>query len=112
MSNKELFVYTAQTLQRMRLERGLSVEEFWGAMGYKTSRGYHYEAGKSKIPEHVRRLVHLHYVLGVPTDPDSAEQATFMKAIEEQQPIRLNNVVKKLERGIGLMTDTLSELKK
>lgn len=112
MGNNKPRALTGEALRQMRIARRLSAEEFWSAMGYKLSRGYHYESGKGKIPEHVRRLVHLHYVLGVPTDPDSPEMAAFAKGLAEQHPIRLNNVVEKLEQGIGLMKDTLTELKK
>lgn len=95
----------------MRIERGMSLKEFWGAVGYTLSRGCSYETSKTKIPEHARRLVYLHYVLGVPTDPESAEARQFAVELKEKHPIRVNNAVKLVEKGIGIMKDTLLELK-
>lgn len=89
----------------------MSLRDFWGGVGYTLSRGHSYETGKTPVPEDVRRLVYLEYVLGVPTDPDSEEGRKFASELKEKHPIRLNNAVKLVEKGIGLMQDTLSELK-
>lgn len=95
----------------MRTALGYSLNEFWGSLGYTISRGSCYETSKTRIPEHVRRLVYLHYVLGVPTNPDDQEARQFAVALKEKHPLRLNNAVKLVEKGIGIMQDTLSELK-
>lgn len=111
MQDKHAVVFTGEELRQMRLARGLSLKEFWGAVGYTLSRGCSYETSKTKIPEHVRRLVWLHYVLGVPTDPESAEARQYALELKEQHPLRVNNAVKLVEKGINIMRDTLSELK-
>jgi len=111
MQDTPTVVFTGESLRQMRIARGMSLKEFWGGVGYTLSRGCSYETSKTKIPEHVRRLVHLEYVQGVPTDPDSAAAKQFAMELKEKHPIRVNNAVKLVEKGIGIMKDTLSELK-
>ncbi len=112
MQDTHTVVFTGERLRQMRVERGLSLKEFWGGVGYTLSQGSSYETSKSKIPESARRLVYLQYVLGVPTDPESEEGAQFAARLKEQHPLQVNNAVRLVEKGIGLMQETLSELKK
>ena len=111
MQDKHAVVFTGEGLREMRMANGLSLKEFWGSVGYTISRGSSYETSKTKIPEHVRRLVYLHHVLGVPTDPDTAEAREFAVELKAKHPLRLNNARKLAEKAVGLMQDTLSELK-
>lgn len=111
MQDTPAVVFTGEGLRQMRLASGLSLKEFWGSVGYTLSRGSSYETSKSKIPEHARRLVYLHYVLGVPTDPDSAEAREFAAELKSKHPLRLKNARKLVEKAEKLMKDTLSELK-
>lgn len=66
-----------QALRELRLQRQMSLKQFWGALGYSPSRGCAYETGKTKLPRHARRLVYLEYVAGVPTDIDSVRFQQF-----------------------------------
>lgn len=88
----------------MRMSREMSIKDFWAGIGYSLSRGHSYETGKTPIPESVRRLVYLQYILDVPTDPDSEEGQKFAEGLKEKHPIRLDNARR-------LMEDALSELK-
>lgn len=103
MQDKHAVVFTGEELRKMRIASGLSLKEFWGRVGYTISRGSCYETSKTKIPEHVRRLVWLHHVLGVPTDPDSAETREFAAELKAKHPLRLNNARKLAEKAVGLM---------
>lgn len=93
--------YNSETLRRLRNDHGLTMKEFWGAMGYNLSRGCAYENGKNKIPEHVNRLVHLHYIAGIPTDFRSS---AFTRFIEQQKGATA--------QARQILSDALTELEK
>ena len=103
---------TGEDLRTLRMSMGMSLKDFWGAAGYSLSRGCAYETGKTDIPGHVRRLMYLQYVLGIPTDIDSQEFRDFEAALKSNNPVQLNNARKALESGIDFMHSALTELKK
>lgn len=103
MKNTKRSALTGKSLREMRTDRGMLLKDFWGNIGYSVSRGHAYETGRSKIPEHVRRLVHLQYVLGIPTNPDSDEGNALTAALKQQHQIRLNNTVQLIEQGLGMI---------
>lgn len=83
MQDKNL---TPAALVELRTAKGLSQKAFWGAIGYSTTRGCSYETGRTPIPEHVRRLVYLEHVLGIPTDIDSEMFRTFEERLKSKKP--------------------------
>lgn len=105
MKTKTKRQYDGDALREMREQRGLSQKEFWGAIGYKLSRGCAYETGRTTIPEHVNRLVFLHYAAGIPTDINSAAFAEFEEDLKKSNPARLGAARK-------LLNDAIQELKK
>lgn len=65
---------TARTARQLRDARKLSQKEFWGAVCVTGARGCAYETARtSPIPPEIRRLVYLHYVVGIPTDATREE---------------------------------------
>lgn len=78
---------TPEALTELRKAKGLSQRAFWHALGYSNTRGCSYEAGRTAIPEHVRRLVYLHHVLGIPTDIDSKEFRAFEQRMKADKPV-------------------------
>ena len=111
MTNKEVRNCTPQMLQEIRTARGLSVKEFWGRLGYSPSRGYAYEAGRSQVPEHVRRLIYVEYELGIPTDPASDDGKKFAQLLLDNNLVQLLEYRERLSMGAGIISATLSELK-
>lgn len=93
----------------MRHSQQLSLKDFWGSIGYSTSRGSAYETGRTELPEHARRLVYLEYVAGIPTDIDSERFQQFETALKSTKT-SLVNVSQALESGIYAMKSTLMGL--
>lgn len=84
MQDKNL---TPAALIELRTAKGLSQKAFWGAIGYSTTCGCSYETGRTPIPEHVRRIVYLEYVLGIPTNIDSEEFRAFELRMKADKPV-------------------------
>lgn len=101
MQDKNL---TPAALVELRTAKGLSQKAFWGAIGYSTTRGCSYETGRTPIPEHVRRLVYLEHVLGVPTDIDSEKFQLF------EMHLKSNNTVSAIAARAAL-ENALKEFK-
>lgn len=97
MQDKNL---TPSALLELRTAKGLSQKAFWGAIGYSTTRGCSYETGRTPIPEHVRRLVYLEHVLGVPTDIDSEEFQTFESRLKSENPMKVAAAAKQLKKAL------------
>lgn len=58
--------------------------KFWGAICVSLSRGNAYETARTKpIPPEVRRLVYLHYVVGLPTDATKEELAGAVSSVNQ-----------------------------
>lgn len=112
MAKHEAVRLTGPDLQDMRQKRGMSVKDFWDRVGYSLNRGYAYEAERSQIPEHVRRLIYIEYVLGIPTNPDSDDGRQFAEILQQNNPVQLLEMRKRLAMGVGIINATLSELSK
>lgn len=97
MQDKNL---SPSALLELRIAKGLSQKAFWGAIGYSTTRGCSYEIGRTPIPEHVRRLVYLQHVLGVPTDIDSEEFHAFEQRIKSDKPLSVEAARSALESAL------------
>lgn len=50
--------------EHLRLTQG----KFWPPVCVPKMRGCHYETKRTPIPVEIRRLIYLHYVVGIPTD--------------------------------------------
>ena len=111
MTNESITELTPEALQAIRTSRGLSVKDFWERRGYSLNRGYAYEAGRGRRPEHVRRLVHIEYELGIPTNPDSDDGKQFARILRENNPAQLLDIRKRIAMGAGIINAPLSELK-
>lgn len=68
----------AITLRKLREKLGLTQPAFWSAVGVTVLRGARYENGFTKvIPRDVRRLVFLHYIIGIPTNASPEDLLKF-----------------------------------
>lgn len=63
---------TGPTLRKIRKERGLSQHSFWSEIGVSKQVGSNMEREYSGIPQPVRMLAYLRYVLNLPLDDLSA----------------------------------------
>ncbi len=63
----------AETVKRLRTSLDMRLIDFWPPVCITASRGCAYEKGKTEIPETVKRLVFLHYVVGIQTDLSAEE---------------------------------------
>lgn len=97
-------------IRALRMARNERLEDFWGAVGYSTSRGSAYETG-SPLPEHVRRLVYLHYVVGIPTNMQGAEFRDLANAIESGSARKIQEARSLLEKQQALLAESLNVLK-
>lgn len=103
--------YTGEELRAMRTKLGISMKKFWGALGYSMTRGCAYETSRTNPPEHVHRLVHLHYVVGIPTDISSPEFAEFQQGLKDYNPARVTRARQMLEEGGRIIDEAKQELK-
>lgn len=103
---------SAATIRACREELGLTIAQFWQTIGYTRSSGHCYETEKVALPEHARRLFFLHYVLGIPTDPSSAEyrEFDFTTAVRKGGAVNTRKAKQAIERGIALLKQGVNEL--
>lgn len=59
--------FNAQNVRALRESLGMSQAQFWGAVCVSTARGSAYEIERNKIPRTVKRLLWLHYFMGINT---------------------------------------------
>lgn len=111
MTTSRLMEITPETLRKYRESKGLSLTDFWGAMGYTMSRGHAYETGRTAIPEHAIRLFTLHYLAGVPTDVKAPEFKIFLRQFTESDVRILLSGSQKIENAIELLHNAMDELK-
>lgn len=79
----------ALTVKELRAGLKLTQSDFWGAVCVSKGRGCVYETGRTApIPAEVRRLVFLHYVVGVPTDLTSKELVELAELAKFASPVR------------------------
>lgn len=103
-------ILTPEAIRQIRQAKRLSLKEFWGAIGYTSTRGHFYETGKTQMPEHALRLVYMEYVAGIPTDIKSERFQKFENALRANNPASLTDIRQALESSIGVMQDTLTRL--
>ncbi|MND38632.1 hypothetical protein D3C76_47600 [compost metagenome] len=65
--------------QAMRERLKLTQKEFWRPVCVSGARGCAYETGRTPIPSPIKRLLYLHYVLGIPTDMSPREASDLAK---------------------------------
>lgn len=80
-------------LEAFRNERELSLERFWSEVGCSATRGLRYETRKTEMPEVVKRLVFLHYGVGIPTDCNSDEFQLFVDSLRNGKTLTLSKVI-------------------
>ncbi len=89
---------TPDAMLKLRLAKGFSQSKFWKPVCVSAARGSCYETGRNRIPETVKRLLYLYYVLELPID--TPEIAGLTKTV------KMNQVRETLTAGI----DSLKEL--
>lgn len=82
-------------LKQFRKGKNLTLEGFWCVIGCDRTAGFRYEEGKSKIPETVKRILYLHYGVGIPTDCQSDEFLQFVEYLRTKDT--LNQAVQVLK---------------
>lgn len=97
-------------VRQIRLERKMSLREFWPAVGVSYSAGSAYEHSRNEIPEPVRRVVFLHYVLGLPTDIDAAGFDGLMQADKFKAARDTKNRLAKIEALARKASDHLNQI--
>lgn len=89
----------------------LSQKKFWGAVCVLGSRGCAYETGSTDLPAPVRRLVFLHYVLGIPTDISSTEGQAIQKAkASGRSPAAVASALKDITKAGAALTRAKEKL--
>ena len=111
MTKRKQFTLTPEKLAKMRSSKGLNLKAFWEPLGYGATRGYAYETGANRIPEHVIRLVYLSYVLGIPTDINTPEFAEFEAVLRNGNSVQLAKVRELLSAAGGAVASAMEELK-
>lgn len=76
-----------QFIKTLRENMGLSLDKFWSAVGCIPSSGFRYEEAKVKMPEAVKRLLFLHYGIGIPTDFESERFRHFIESMRTKSMI-------------------------
>lgn len=88
-------------VKQLREELGLSLDKFWSAIGCTDTRGFRYESGQTEMPEVIKRLVFLHYGVGIPTDCQSAEFQRFVESVNTSETLnKALHLVDKMEQLI------------
>ena len=90
-------------LTSYRTELGLSLGKFWGAIGCERGRGFRYEHGTTEIPESIKRLLVLHYGVGIPTDCQSEDFLNFAAAMRQSNPFRVGQAAKLIREAHHLL---------
>lgn len=92
--------FNAKNTRALRESLGMSQAQFWGAVCVSTARGSAYEIERNKIPAPVKRLLWLHYFMGINTS-DTESQA---------KPRTKSKVRKLLEAAKADIDQALKEL--
>lgn len=61
MTFKQISDVTPLSVRAFRKSLRLSQKEFWAAIDIGNTKGSRYETGIQPLPQHVRRLIFLHY---------------------------------------------------
>lgn len=102
----------ASTVRSFRQSLGLSLKDFWGAVGCSASNGFAYETGRSSIRETVKRLVFMQYGAGIPTNPESDEFVSFVKQMSLADNARIVKARQLIEKGVEVLTSSLEVIGK
>lgn len=94
---------TPEFLREYRDSKRLRLIDFWGAIGCTTSRGFSYETGKTEIPEVVKRLVFLHYGVGIPTDCQSEEFLKFRDTLRSINAVKVAKAAELIQQAQALL---------
>lgn len=103
---------TADWIVAKREADGLGPEEFWGPIRVKRGSAHRYEKG-CLIPEHVRMLIYLHHVIGIPLNAEHQDLSaagsiinSMVDAIAFLRNANRDTVAarKKIEFGINNLT--------
>lgn len=93
-------------VQRLRNSLNLTQAIFWQAVGVTLQQGHRYENGLTKdIPRLVRRMVFLHYVIGIPTDADPAELRRMLQ--NWQKPRDVSKHLQQVEKSLQAVKESL-----
>lgn len=93
-------------VQILRNSLGLSQAAFWKAVGVTLQQGHRYENGLTqRIPLTARRLVFLHYVIGIPTNADPAELRKMLA--NWQQPRDMSKHLQQAEKSLQAAKESL-----
>lgn len=92
-------------LKQLRESRNESQKVFWGALGISLSTGCSYEKGRSPIPTETKRLLFLHYGLGIPTDCESEEFLRFVDVLINGKTLAISKVIGLLGQANMLLAD-------
>lgn len=68
--------FNAENVRQLRESLGMSQAQFWGAVCVSTARGSAYEIQRNKIPAPVKRLLWLHYFMGINTAAAESQPKT------------------------------------
>lgn len=101
--------------RQLRKGLDLGLREFWGNVAISYSAGSSYETGRNNIPEPVKRLLFLEYVLHIPTDMTASDAAEGfdLDALEVRRKARekLARVSALNKQAAGLLQQSLQEMK-
>lgn len=64
--------------------------EFWGALGLSQSGGSQWESGTQQLPQTVRTLLFLKYVIGLRIDSTSPAGAAELRRLAQIQQANIN----------------------
>lgn len=94
---------TGEFIKNYRTELGLSLEQFWGAIGVSAPRGYRYESEMISVRDLIKRLLFLQYGLGIPTDCKSEEFLDFAAAMRQSNPFKVGQAAKLIREAHQLL---------
>jgi hypothetical protein len=107
-SNLQLTTYdqiVPEFLIQFRKSRKESQTTFWAALGVPVTTGCSYEIGRSQIPTETKRLLFLHYGLGIPTDCQSEEFQRFVELLTNGKTLAISKVIGLLSQANTLLAE-------
>ena len=90
-------------LRKYRESRKESLKTFYGALGSSISAGHSYEKGITNIPEETKRLLFLHYGLGIPTDCQSEEFLKFHDTLRSINAVKVAKAAELIQQAQALL---------
>lgn len=71
---------TGYELKKLRLERGQSIQDFWGEVRRSKTAGSQYESGERGMDELLRRVCYLHFVCDLNINMENPAKAAKILA--------------------------------